>query len=44
MSKKKKYVDEPRYKAILGFESEFKQSFATTLSIAIQQVTKKLQS
>lgn len=40
MSKIKKYTDEPRFKAIKGYESEFKKQFALILKSAVTDMSK----
>jgi hypothetical protein len=38
----KRYKDKPRYKAINGYEKEFKKQFSSVLSLALKDVEKKM--
>jgi hypothetical protein len=38
----KRYVDAPRYKAIYGYEDDFKKNWKAMMSVALTDITNKL--
>lgn len=42
MAKSVRYKDNPRYKAIYGYEDDFKKTFKATISLAVSDLTKQM--